>query len=192
MFFYTRYRYSLLATFLSLFGNGFLVLGVLTAVGGIVSLFQGSGEEALGLILVGAVFGGGGYGLRRLAEKRGQKKAAEVEANYERGCEAYKAKNYTLAFTCFKQAAEKLHPSAMNYLGHMYGAGLGVPRDDAEALKRFKSAAAQGSVSAMHNLGLFYENGRGTQPNTKEAIKWYKKAAAKGFSASAEKLKQLQ
>ena len=42
-----------------------------------------------------------------------------------------------------------------------YANGRGMPRDDAEAVRRFRMAAAQGNVRAQFNLGASYADGRG-------------------------------
>ena len=39
--------------------------------------------------------------------------------------------------------------------------GIGVPKNDAEAVKWFRLAAEQGLARAQHNLGLMYANGTG-------------------------------
>ena len=44
-------------------------------------------------------------------------------------------------------------------LGTLYDDGLGVKRNDAEAIKWYKKAAELGNVDAMTNLGIMYENG---------------------------------
>ena len=36
----------------------------------------------------------------------------------------------------------------------MYGAGRGVPQDDAEAVRWYRLAAEQGEASAQYNLGV--------------------------------------
>ena len=38
----------------------------------------------------------------------------------------------------------------------MYGAGRGVPQDDAEAVQWFRQAAEQGYAEAQYNLGIMY------------------------------------
>lgn len=45
-------------------------------------------------------------------------------------------------------------------LGILYDDGLGVKRNDAEAVKWYKKAAELGNADAITNLGIMYENGK--------------------------------
>src|SRR5579859_4245111 len=70
-----------------------------------------------------------------------------VEA-YERG-NAYAlgngvAQNYTLAVELFQTAADSGLRDAQFALAHLYEQGLGVRKDDVQALKYFRMAAEQG------------------------------------------------
>ncbi len=67
----------------------------------------------------------------------------------------------------------------------MYGKGLGVPQDYADAVKWYRKAAEQGMADAQYNLGLKYDNGLGVPQDYAEALKWYRKAAEQG-NASAQ------
>jgi TPR repeat protein len=64
----------------------------------------------------------------------------------------------------------------------MYDNGLGVPEDDAEAVKWYRKAAEQGNASAQYYLGFMYANGEGVPQDDAEAEKWHRKAAEQGFS----------
>ena len=78
-----------------------------------------------------------------------------------------------------------------NQLGLMYGNGLGVPQDYAEAVNWYRKAAEQGYAQGQFNLGLMYRNGLEVSKDIDEAIKWYRKAAAQGNSDAQEALAQL-
>ena len=52
--------------------------------------------------------------------------------------------------------AEQGIAGAQHFLGFMYGAGLGVPQDYAEAVRWYRRAAEQGDASAQNNLGVMY------------------------------------
>ena len=58
-------------------------------------------------------------------------------------------------------AAKQGEAYAQYNLGVMYDVGMGVPENDAEAVKWYRKAADQGLAVAQTNLGLMYENGRG-------------------------------
>ena len=59
----------------------------------------------------------------------------------------------------------------------MYGNGLGVPQDRAQALSWYRKAAEQGYAIAQKNLGNMYENGLGVTQDYVQAYKWYSLAA---------------
>ena len=69
---------------------------------------------------------------------------------------------------------------AQSLIGSIYREGLGVPKNDAEAVKWYRKAAQQGHVMAQVYLGFMYDNGYGVPENDAEALKWYRKAADQG------------
>jgi hypothetical protein len=62
----------------------------------------------------------------------------------------------------------------------MYANGLGVPKDDTEAVKWFRKAADEGDAQAQTELGSMYAFGLGVPKDEAEAYKWYLLAAAQG------------
>jgi hypothetical protein len=70
-------------------------------------------------------------------------------------------------------AAEQGHPGARNNLGAAYSNGLGVPRDDAEAVKWFRMAAEQGHPQAQASLGVAYRTGRGVPRDDLQSYFWF-------------------
>ena len=62
-------------------------------------------------------------------------------------------------------------------MGRRFFYGLGVPKDDDEALKWFLLSAEQGNAKAQNHVGYCYEI---VFSNHLEAVKWYKKAAEQG------------
>ena len=52
-------------------------------------------------------------------------------------------------------------PGAYLGLAQMAENGLGMPRDDAEALRWYRQAAARDIAFAKLNIGIYYEVGRG-------------------------------
>ncbi len=60
------------------------------------------------------------------------------------------------AFEETKRLAEQGDAFAQYNLGIMYEDGLGVPEDDAEAVRWFRLAAEQGYAFAQFNLGSVY------------------------------------
>ena len=85
-------------------------------------------------------------------------------------------------------AAKQGNAVAQYNLGVMYDNGMGVPENDAEAVKWYRKAADQGDADAQYNLGLMYRNGQGVPKNDAEAVKWYRKAADQGNAKAQNNL----
>ena len=96
------------------------------------------------------------------------------------GFEAYQSGDYARAFRIWKPLADRADTSAQYNIGLMYANGLGVPRNDAEAVKWFRLAAKAGIAGALANLGFMYEAGLGVAQDNSQAVSWYGKAAEKG------------
>jgi TPR repeat protein len=78
--------------------------------------------------------------------------------------------------------------SAQYNLGVMYANGVGVPENDAEAVKWFRKAADQGDAEGQYNLGVMYDFGMGVPENDAEAVKWYRKSADQGNAKAQSNL----
>ena len=79
-----------------------------------------------------------------------------------------------------RSLAEQGDPRAQREFAVRYADGLGVQRDDAEAVRWYRRAAEQGDAFAQNNLGYMYENGLGVQRDDAEAVRWYRRAAEQG------------
>ena len=64
----------------------------------------------------------------------------------------------------------------------MYADGLGLPKDEAEAVKWYRMAAEQGQANAQDNLGFAYAKGLGVPKDEAKAVKWCRMAAEQGGS----------
>jgi TPR repeat protein len=73
-------------------------------------------------------------------------------------------------------------------LGVMYDFGMGVPENDAEAVKWYRKAADQGDAEGQYNLGVMYDFGMGVPENDAEAVKWYRKSADQGNAKAQSNL----
>lgn len=60
-------------------------------------------------------------------------------------------------------------------LGQCHEKGLGVMRDNREAVKWYTKSAEQGHVMAAFNLSRCYEDGQGVPRDKKQAMKWFAK-----------------
>ena len=65
-------------------------------------------------------------------------------------------------------------------LGWFFQGGIGVAKDEKEAVKWYAKAAEQGEATGQRLLGWCYANGTGVAKDEKEAVKWYWKAAEQG------------
>lgn len=87
-------------------------------------------------------------------------------------------------FYLLQKAADQGSSEAMIGLGILYDDGLGVKRNDAEAVKWYKKAAELGNADAITNLGIMYENGEGVK-DYKKAADLYQTACDKGEKEAA-------
>ena len=87
-----------------------------------------------------------------------------------------------------QERAEAGDAEAQTNLGMMYGNGLGVPQDSAEALKWYRKAAEQGHAIGQFQLGWMYTSSGVPQDNVK-AYMFFNLAAAQG-DKDAEKYRE--
>ena len=67
-------------------------------------------------------------------------------------------------------------------LGLAYANGLGVDKDDAEAVKWYRKSAAKGEKEGQLQLGLSLCKGEGVAEDSTEGIRWLRSAAEQGDS----------
>ena len=114
-----------------------------------------------------------------------------VLAGFQEGISAYEAGNLLLAVKEFRAAAQEGHADSQFNLGLMYEKGIGVGKDENEALTWYLKAALQGNAYAQFNLAVLYENGRGSDVDFAEAHQWYRRAAAQGDGLAVGNLGML-
>jgi len=73
------------------------------------------------------------------------------------------------------QKPETANAETQYELGQCHEKGLGVIRDNKEAVKWYTKSAEQGHVMAAFNLSRCYEDGQGVLRDKKEAMKWFAK-----------------
>lgn len=103
---------------------------------------------------------------------------------YEKGNKAYHRRDYKSAVRCFRDAAQRGHVEAQRSLATMYDIGLGVAKNENEALRWYRKVAEQGDITEQYRLGLKYEDAK----DYAEAMKWYRMAAEQGDMAAQDKL----
>jgi TPR repeat protein len=116
---------------------------------------------------------------------------AKENANFEAGIAAYQANDLPLAFKEFLAAAKEGHADSQFNLALMYERGIGIGKDEQEAVVWYGKAASQGNAAAQFNLGVLYENGRGTKMDFAKANEWYRKASAQGDALAIGNLGML-
>ena len=112
-------------------------------------------------------------------------------AGFDEGVAAYQAGNLPLAVKEFRSAADKGDANSQFNIGLMYEQGIGVGKDEREAVAWYRKAAEQGNSNAQYNLAVLYENGRGTKVDFAQARQWYRKAAAQGDELAVGNLGML-
>jgi len=105
---------------------------------------------------------------------------AMENANFQAGIKAYQANNLPLAYKEFLTAAKDGHADSQFNVALMYEQGIGVSKDEKEAVVWYGKSAAHGNAAAQFNLGVLYENGRGTKIDYVKANELYRKASVQG------------
>ena len=99
--------------------------------------------------------------------------ALSASADNEQKSETYR-RNFV---TSMMKEAEQGNAHAQLLLGTMYEKGIGVAKDEAEAVEWYREAAEQGSADAQSILGLMYSYGRGVTKDEAEAMRWWREGA---------------
>ncbi len=76
--------------------------------------------------------------------------------------------------------ADEKYGWAQNMLGTFYRNGVGLVKNQKEAVQWFRKAADQGYPAAQNNMGMCYGQGMGLETDEKEAMQWFQKAADQG------------
>jgi len=105
---------------------------------------------------------------------------ATENANFEAGIAAYQANDLPLAYKEFLTAAKDGHADSQFNVALMYEQGIGIAKNEKEAVVWYDKSASQGNPAAQFNLGVLYENGRGTAIDFAKANEWYRKASVQG------------
>ena len=87
-----------------------------------------------------------------------------------------------------RKKAEQGEAEAQFGLGVMYDNGIGVPKDEVEAVKWYRKAAERGNANAQYNLGVMYDNGTGVPKDLVQAHMWWNIAGAKGNEVAKNNL----
>jgi TPR repeat protein len=92
----------------------------------------------------------------------------------------------------YRKAAIAGHARAQMHLGFMYEDGIGVEKDEIEAVKWYSRAAEQGDVFAQINLGGMLSVGRGVEQDWVQAHRWLSLAHAQNAEATDVGIARLE
>ena len=87
-----------------------------------------------------------------------------------------------------KALAEKGDRVAQCNMGINYFFGLGVAKDQVQAVSWYRKAAEQGNALAQSNLGVCYAKGEGVAKDQVQAVSWWHKAAEQGNALAQSNL----
>ena len=117
--------------------------------------------------------------------------SSPARAGLEEGVTAYQAGDLPLAFQEFRTVAETGNADGQFNVALMYEQGIGVAKNEKQAIVWYEKSAQKGNSNAQFNLGVLYENGRGTAVDFAQANQWYRKAAAQGDALAIGNLGML-
>jgi uncharacterized protein len=109
----------------------------------------------------------------------------------EEGKAAFVRGEYQKAYSLLLPLAESGDTFAQTNIGYMLSQGLGVAKNEKEAIKWYEKAAIKGDSNAQYNLGSMYETGRGSKQDYKKAMEWYSKSAEQGNAFAQANLGSL-
>jgi TPR repeat protein len=112
-------------------------------------------------------------------------------AHFDAGLAAYQVNNLPLAYKEFLTAAKEGHSDSQFNVALMYELGIGIDKNEKEAVIWYDKSASQGNSAAQFNLGVLYENGRGTKIDYSKANQWYRKASVQGDALAIGNLGML-
>jgi uncharacterized protein len=109
----------------------------------------------------------------------------------EEGKTAFIKREYRKAYALLLPLAEGGDTFAQTNVGYMLSQGLGVGKNEKEAIKWYEKAALKGDSNAQFNIGSMCETGRGIKQNYEKALEWYSKSAEQGNAFAQANLGSL-
>ena len=117
------------------------------------------------------------FSVRTIAQGVSSPQPTTPEAQVQLGNDYLAGRDYEMAMTWFRKAADQDNAAAQNNVGWLYQNGWGVKQDYAEAVIWYRKAAEKGNAAAQVNIGWLYRKGYGVQKDYVEAMAWLRKAA---------------
>lgn len=109
----------------------------------------------------------------------------------EEGKTAFLRQEYQKAYALLLPPAEGGDTFAQTSIGYMLSQGLGVIKNERDAIRWYEKAALKGDSDAQYNLGSMYERGRGTDQDFQKAFEWYTRSAEQGNAFAQANLGSL-
>ncbi|WP_137937315.1 tetratricopeptide repeat protein [Chitinivorax sp. B] len=116
-----------------------------------------------------------------------------VQADYEKGLNAYRGKDYGTAFKEWEQSASQGDVKSTKNLAMLYLLGQGVAANADKAVELIQKAAAANDAEALRMMGQFYLDGRipAIKPDGAKAGEYFGKAATLGDAEAQYQLSKL-
>lgn len=109
-----------------------------------------------------------------------QDELAEPKWHYLECLMAGASHDWKSAYQLCSPLAEQGDAGAQFMTGLMYRDGLGVEKDDMQAVHWFRKSAEQGEADAQSGLAFMYSKGKGVIRDYEQAELWFRKAAEQG------------
>lgn len=117
---------------------------------------------------------------------------AGSDSGFRQGLQAYDSGRYEQAIEDWADAAEDGSADAQHALGWAYANGLGVERNEAEAVAWYERAAGRGHTGAQVNLAILYDDGIGIlAPDPRRAAALFRQAADAGSPEAQNSLGRM-
>jgi hypothetical protein len=107
----------------------------------------------------------------------------DAEEWFRKGMVFHDKESLEQAYACFRHGIEisPNHSMLQFALGQAFDLGIGVEKDDSQAVEWYQKSAEQGLIGAMFFLAQKYEFGQGIQSDPEQAMRWYRNAAEGGL-----------
>lgn len=127
---------------------------------------------------------------KQLAAPKHPAKSEPLDPNADNAYAAYQEGRYRTALDlAIARANERNDPKSMTLAGELYANGLGIARDDAQAVQWYKKGADLGDREAMFALAMMQIGGRAGGPaNREEGARLLAQSAKLGKAAAAYNL----
>lgn len=116
---------------------------------------------------------------------------ASFAGQLEDGTAAMESGDYQNAYKLLYPLAEQGDAAAQDCIGSMFCEGLGVEKDEAQAVSWFEKSAEQGYANAQNALGAMYVNGLGAEKDVQKGMSYILKAALQGLEIAQRNYYQL-